>query len=39
VLPNGFQGNQVPFSMVGKHEALFLIVGFLAQQILRIVKS
>jgi hypothetical protein len=39
VLPSEFQGNQVPFSMAGKHEALFLIVGFLAQQILGIIKS
>jgi hypothetical protein len=32
VLPGGFQGHKVPFSMVGKHEALFLTIGFLAQE-------
>jgi hypothetical protein len=39
MLPNGFQRNQVPSSMVGKIEAMFPTINFLACQILGIVVS
>jgi ABC-type dipeptide/oligopeptide/nickel transport system permease component len=39
MLPIGFEGNQEPFSMVGKNEAMFPIVDFLAHQILGIIGS
>ncbi len=39
MLPSESQRHQVFFSMVGKHEAMFPTIGFLAHQILSIVGS
>lgn len=39
MIPNGFEGYEVSFRMMGKHELMFPIIGFPTHEFLKIVRS
>jgi len=39
MIPNGFEGYEMSFTMMGKHELMFPIIGFLTHEVLKIVRS
>jgi hypothetical protein len=39
MIPNGFEGYEVSFTMMGRHELKFPIIGFLTHEVLKIVGS
>jgi hypothetical protein len=39
MIPNGFEGYEMSFTMMGKHELIFRIIGFLTHEVPKIVGS
>jgi hypothetical protein len=39
MISNGFEGYEMLFTMMGKHELIFPIISFLAHEVLKIVGS